>query len=132
MKKAVQMQTKKQQGFTLIEIIAVLIVLGVLSALAVPRYMNVTTEAKNASANQAIAETMSRLNQGSASHILNNDGVAPTGAEAVTAAGGAALTVGDYTVANVASGDTVTITATGVSGTPADGGSGSATWVAPQ
>ncbi len=35
---------KGEEGFTLIEIIAVLIVLGILAAVAVPRYMSVVDD----------------------------------------------------------------------------------------
>ena len=40
---------KKQQGFTLIELIAVVVILGFLAATAIPKFMNATDDAKNAS-----------------------------------------------------------------------------------
>lgn len=51
---------RNQQGFTLIEIIAVLILLGILAAVAVPKYMDLTEEAKNKGVDAAIAELNSR------------------------------------------------------------------------
>jgi prepilin-type N-terminal cleavage/methylation domain-containing protein len=41
---------KKNQGFTLIELIMVIVVLGVLAATAVPKYFSIKTEAADASA----------------------------------------------------------------------------------
>jgi len=43
------LKIKKQQGFTLIELIAVVVILGFLAATAVPKFMNATDEAKEAS-----------------------------------------------------------------------------------
>jgi MSHA pilin protein MshB len=40
---------KKQQGFTLIELIAVVVILGFLAATAVPKFMDATDDAKEAS-----------------------------------------------------------------------------------
>lgn len=49
-----------QQGFTLIEIIAVLVLLGILAAVAVPKYMDLTDDAKNKALDAGIAEMNSR------------------------------------------------------------------------
>jgi prepilin-type N-terminal cleavage/methylation domain-containing protein len=47
-----------QQGFTLIEIIAVLVLLGMIAALAIPRFINLDQNAKD----RAIASGISELN----------------------------------------------------------------------
>lgn len=39
---------KKNHGFTLIELVIVIIVLGILSAVAIPKFINLETDAKNA------------------------------------------------------------------------------------
>jgi len=61
-----------QKGFTLIEIIAVLVILGILAAVAIPRFMDLTDVASKKASMQAISEGKSRLSNEFASLLLRN------------------------------------------------------------
>ncbi len=53
---------KNQKGFTLIELVIVLILLGILAAVAVPKFMNLQEEAKKSGVKGAVASVRSAIN----------------------------------------------------------------------
>lgn len=61
---------KKQSGFTLIEIVMVLVLLGILTAVAVPKYFDLQEEAARNVANSYAAEYQSRLNAEFAKELM--------------------------------------------------------------
>lgn len=62
--------SKKQMGFTLIEIVMVLVLLGILSAVAVPKYFDLRDKAEQKTAQALIAEIQARMNGGFADALL--------------------------------------------------------------
>ena len=73
---------KNEKGFTLIEIIAVLVILGILAAVAVPRYIDLAAQAKISAARAQVAEMKSTLNLAWGRLFLTN-GTQPTTAGSV-------------------------------------------------
>lgn len=113
---------RRQQGFTLIEIIAVIILLGVLAATVIPKFSDLTEEAKKAAAKQAVAEGIARANQVFASHILTA-GAVPT-AYAEISAGLTSGNIGDYVISYAAATGGVQVNGWSTDGASSDAVSG--------
>lgn len=73
---------RNQRGFTLIEIIAVLVILGILAAVAIPKYLDIQNEARVKAAKGQVAEVKGRLSTGLAGYMLSN-GSKPAGGSAL-------------------------------------------------
>uniref|UniRef100_B8DPS8 Prepilin-type N-terminal cleavage/methylation domain-containing protein n=1 Tax=Nitratidesulfovibrio vulgaris (strain DSM 19637 / Miyazaki F) TaxID=883 RepID=B8DPS8_NITV9 len=79
-----KMDRKKEQGFTLIEIIAVLVILGILAAVAVPRYFDLANQGEERAVRAAAAEVQARINNLFAQQLIASNGACGTAVGAMT------------------------------------------------
>jgi prepilin-type N-terminal cleavage/methylation domain-containing protein len=108
---------ENQKGFTLVEIIAVLVILGILAAVAIPKYFNLQEEAKNKALDAALGEGIGRVNQWFAKELLTGK----TPGEIVYDDGTIGTNLGDFNLATTVTGNTIELLVTGKAGTPLAG-----------
>lgn len=131
---------KNQKGFTLMEIIAVLVILGILAAIAIPKYMGLQDEARKKAGQGQVSEVKGRLAQSLANYMLANNGAQPANGSALVtytnsltadSCPGTATTEGDFEFScsgGTGTTKTVTITVSQVQGTGVTGVSGTYTY----
>ena len=106
------------KGFSLIEIIAVLVIMGILAAVAVPKFMDLKESAGTRAVDGALAEGVGRANAYYGKQIVSGQpwtSIAYTDANIGTNAGDFILTY------NASGTSAITVTATGKGGTAVSG-----------
>lgn len=130
------MKRVRKQSFTLVEVIAVLLVIGILAAVAAPKFVSIATEARAKVAQAGINEAKASLSVAYAKAYLALEGTNPSPAQVVANATGitdnGTTAFGDVNVQinSNATANTVDLTALNVKGTAVSGVTD--TWTLPQ
>lgn len=121
-----------QKGFTLIEIIAVLVMLGILAAIAIPKYFDVQEQSRVKAAQGAISEVKGRANTQYGKYLLSFGGSPHDVGMLSVDISDFAGTTGDFSLTTGGGGtQTMAITISRVQGVPlANNATGS--WSLPQ
>ncbi|MBM4149198.1 MAG: type II secretion system protein [Lentisphaerae bacterium] len=122
-------KNRKRSGFTLVEIIAVLVILAILTAIAVPKYFDLSEEAKNLAVKGAVAEGLSVCSLAYAKEAL-----AAAGEPAITDVRDEAADVviaGDFTYTYTVNGTTIEVDVSGKAGSTVAGATGQGIWTMP-
>jgi len=106
---------KNEEGFTLVEIIAVLVILGILAAVAIPKYFDLQSDARTKAMEGAMAEAVGRVNGQFGSALLGGSVYDSINYTATTLG----TDMGDFTLAvtgGAAGTGDITLTVTGKTG----------------
>ena len=97
-----------QGGFTLIEVIAVLVIVGMLAAVAIPKYLDMQDSAAQGAVQGALAAGASNVTMVYSQQLVNGTFVDGTNL-ATTLSGAPYTNVGDFTLAYTANGNNITV-----------------------
>jgi MSHA pilin protein MshA len=105
---------KNQKGFTLIEIIAVLVILGIMAAVAIPKYIDMSNDARGKAVQGALASGASQVTMQYSKMLFTAVSASIPMTSVASALTGPLLSQGDYVLTYTGSaGGTMTIAVTG-------------------
>lgn len=108
------MKTSKQQGFTLIELMVVVAIVGILAGIALPAYQNYVIRTKRADATAALMAATNAMERHRANNFSYATAAAGTTFSANVPSDGTAAAYYTLTLTSDATTYTITATATGV------------------
>lgn len=103
-----------QAGFTLVELVAVIIILGILAAVLTPRYINFVDQTRTASYQSVASEGLSRFSGAYQKYLVDTQ-IKPStltdlsGAAYLNLDGSGRTNIGDYDVLYTLGGTTLTV-----------------------
>ncbi len=110
-----------EAGFTLLEIIAVIVILSIMAVVAVPKYFDLQEQAREKTMKTAVAEALGRVNGYFAEQILSGN----TPGQITYSVSSLGADLGDFTLTvvdnNAGNADQFYIEVQGKTGTPLDG-----------
>jgi MSHA pilin protein MshA len=92
-------RSNKQQGFTLIELVVVIVILGILAATAAPKFIDLTSDAKQANRTALLGAIKSAMEMANMKCIVDSD-CSLSGASTITVGGNSIRMNGGYPIAH--------------------------------